>query len=320
MKKVLFGAMLAVGFACNALAQQYPSRPVKIIVPFPPGGMDVLVRAVANELSVKWGQPVIIENRPGAGTLIGAQEAARAPSDGYTLLATIDSTLVANRFLYKSLPYDPISSFSPISLMVQSDHLILANPKLPAKDLRELVALAKQKPGTINFASFAKGSQADLVYATLNRREGIDLLQVPYKGVAPALTATMGGEVQLTTAGLSVAGGMLSGGRLKALAIAGSQRNPQFPDVPTAAEQGFPYVVASVWYGLFAPARTPAAIVEKINADVTAILKTPEFTAKQVQQRGLMLVAGGPQELTTRIRDDVAMTAEMVRNAGVTPD
>lgn len=322
-RKLLRQAFWAV-LACSALAgpasaQQYPDRPVRIVVPFAPGGADVLVRAVAAEIALKWKQPVVVENRPGAGSIIGAEYVAKLEPDGYTLLATVDATPVINRFLYKSQPYDPDKAFAPISLMVQTDGMLLANTGLPVNNLRELVALAKARPRTLSFGSYARGSQADLVFALINRREGVDFLPVPYKDVAAAMGASVGGEVQLAMAGASVSAALVHGGKLKVLAIAGEHRNAQFPQVPTAKEQGFDYVRSSVWYGVYAPAGTPASVVARIHEDVTAILQSPAFVERHVRPRGFTVLAGGPADLLKRIRHDVELTAEMVKAAGVVP-
>jgi tripartite-type tricarboxylate transporter receptor subunit TctC len=320
LSKHLIAALLALGVTAPSYADPYPSKTVTVVVPFPPGGgVDVMIRAVAAELSTKWGKAVIIENKGGAGTLIGAETVQRAAPDGYTLLATIDQTLVANRFLYQKLPYDPDKSFLPITLMAESDHMILANPEVPAKDLRELVALAKRDKDKLNFGSFGDGSQPVLVFGMLNQREGLNINHVPYRGVAPLMIATVAGEVQLATASASVAGELLKANRIKALATAGKKRSPQFPDVPTTAEQGYPYLRASVWYGLFAPAGTPPEIVKKIHADVTAILKKPAFAQKHGASKGLQVVASTPKEFSDRIREDVATTGEMVRAANIKP-
>lgn len=311
--------LLALGLAPAAQAQQgYPNKPVTIIVPYAPGGgVDVMIRAVAADLTQKWGKAVIVENKAGAGTLIGAEFVARAAPDGYTLLATVDQTIVANRFLYKKLPYDPDKSFAPITLMAESDHFLIAKNALPVNDLRELVALARREKGKLNYGSYGDGSQPMLVYSLLNQRENLDILQVPYKGIAPAITATIAGEVDLVTGSAGVAGELLRGKRIKALAIAGKKRSPQFPDVPTTAEQGYPYLRATVWYGLLAPAATPPEIVNKINAEVTAILKNPAFAERQVTSRGLTLVADSPKEFAARIQEDAASTQEMVRAAKI---
>jgi tripartite-type tricarboxylate transporter receptor subunit TctC len=286
LKSILVGVFLAIGVATGAGAQPFPALVVRVIVPFPPGGgIDVLMRVVAAELTAKWGQAVIIENRAGAGSTIGADAVAKAAPDGHTLLATANQTFTANRFLYKTLPYDAERGFVPITLLAQSDQFVLAHPAFPANDLRELVAL--------------------------------DLLHVPYKGIAPLITATIAGEVMLSTGSAGVAGELLKAGRLKALAIAGKRRAGQFPNVPTTAEQGHPYLLATIWYGLFAPAATPAAVVEKIGDEVRALLKTPAFAEKHVLSKGLEVVASTPEELAAVIRDETLSVGEMIRAAGV---
>src|SRR2546426_6219249 len=320
MKTLLAAALLALGVAASAAAQTFPARVVRVIVPFPPGGgIDILMRPLAPELTTKWGQPVIVENRAGAGSNIGAEAVAKSAPDGHTLLATVNQTFTSNRFLYKSLPYDPERSFAPITLILQSDHFLLAHPSLPAKDVRELVALTKRQPGKLNYGSFGNGSQPHLIYEMLNKREGLDLLHVPYKGISPNITALIAGEVQLATGSAAVASELLKSGRVKALAIAGKRRAGQFPNVPTTAEEGYPHLLASIWYGLFAPAGTPPAIVEKIGNDVRAILKTPAFTEKHITGRGLDLVASSAGELAATIKEETAAVGEMIRAAGAQP-
>jgi tripartite-type tricarboxylate transporter receptor subunit TctC len=312
--------MLA-GIVPAVWAQGYPAKTVRIVVPFPPGGgVDVLIRSVAAELSAMWGQAVIIDNRAGAGSLIGAEVVAHAAPDGYTLLATINQTLTSNRFLYKSLPYDPDRSFTPVALMTTSDQFLLANPSVAAKDLRELVVLARSRPGSLAYGSFGNGSQPHLVYELLKAKAGLDLTHVPYKGVAPVMTGIVGGEIQLSTGSASVAGELLRAGRVKALAVAGPKRSALFPEVPTTAEQGYPDLRAAVWYALVAPSGTPDAVVARIAADVKAVLGRPDFAQKNATSRGLEVTAGGPAELLQAIRDDVAATREMVRAAGVKPE
>ena len=319
-KQIIAFIALAVCISIAA-AQQYPVRLVKIIVPFPPGGgIDVLVRAIAVDLTTKWGHPVIIENRAGAGGNIGAEAAAKSPPDGYILMASVNLTFTANPYLYNSLPYDPEHSFAPITLMVQSDQFLLAHPSVPAMDLRELVALARREPGKLTYGSYGRGSQPQLVYEMLNKKDGLDLLHVPYKGIAPLLTALIAGEVLLATGSSGVAGTLLKAGRLKALAIAGNSRSPEFPGVPTTAEIGYPYVQASIWYGLFAPARTPPAIIEKIGTDVRAILTTPAFAERHAKSKGLDVVASTPQDFAAAILQEKTLTRDMIRAAGIQPE
>ena len=321
MRPFVSALLLVLGTIGAAAAQQFPNRPVKFIIPFPPGGgVDVLTRAVAVDLGAKWGQPVIIENRPGAGSNIGAEAVAKSAPDGYTLLGTVNQTLTSNRFLYKQLPYDPDRGLAPVTLMIQSEQFLLAHGALPAKDLRELVALAKRERGKLTYGSFGTGSQPLLIYETLNQREGLDILHVPYKGIAPTLLALTAGEVNLTVASFGVAGELLKAGRIKPLAIAGKRRDARFPDVATTAELGFPYLQTSIWYAMFAPGGTPAPIVEKISNDVRAILKNPAFAEKHITARGFDLVASSPQELAAVIKEEVPVVGEMIRAAGVKPE
>lgn len=321
MRKIAAGLLLALGIAASASAQQFPTRVVRIVVPFPPGGgIDVLARALASELTTKWAQPVIVENRVGANGIIGAEAVTKSPPDGHTLLTAISQTFVANRYLFKSLPYDPERGFVPIALMVQFEQFLVAHPSLPAKDLKEFVALAQRERGKLSFGSFGGGSQPHLVFEMLNRKENLDLLHVPYKGIAPLMTAVTAGEVNLGTGSANVAGELLRAGRLRALAITGNQRSPLFPDVPTASELGYPYVRASVWFGLFAPAGTPAVVVDKIGDEVRILLKTPVFADKHVTSRGLEVVAGTSQQLAATIREETLVVGEMMRAAGIKPE
>lgn len=320
MFKFACALVLAGVLVAPAIADTFPDKPVKFIVPFQPGGSDMLYRALAVELSKKWGQPVIVENRPGADSLIGAELVARSAADGYTLLATVDTTTVINRFLFKKLPYDPDRSFEPISLLAQTDFFIVAHPSLPVANLRELVAYAKSNPGTVSFGSFARGSQADLMFHAINKRERIDMLAVPYKGVSLSLGAAIAGDVKLASGGYGVVGQHFKAGKLKPLAMAGKSRDSFFPDVSTTAEQGFPYALASIWYGLYAPAGTPEAVLSKINQDVTSVLKDKEFAQKQMLNHGLTPVASTPLQLRERTASDVKTTADLVEAAGIKPE
>lgn len=314
-------ASLGLLHAPLASAQAYPNKQVAIVIPFPPGGgIDVLVRAVAGELGTRWKQPVIIENRPGAGSLTGAGLVAKAAPDGYTLMATVNQTMTANPFLYKTLPYDPVKSFAPITLMAGTDQLILAHPGVAANNLRELIALIKREPGKHNFGSFGLGSQPHLMFALLNRRENIDLLHVPFNGVAPMLAAMVAGHVELTTVSPGLGAELIKGGRLKALAIAGKQRSRTFANVPTTAESGFPYLKVAIWHALFAPRGTSAEIIDKVQRDVKAVMSQPEFDAKQVSGKELNLIASTPAELSATIEEETAAMAEMVKIAGIKPE
>jgi tripartite-type tricarboxylate transporter receptor subunit TctC len=317
----LLAAILCILSAVPALAQQFPSKPVRLLIPWPAGGStDVLGRALAHELSAVWKQPVVVENPAGAGSIVGAERVAAAAPDGYTLMVTIDTTTVHNRFLYKKLPYDPDKSFAPITMIARSGQFVIANPSFPAKNLRELVDYARRNPGKVAYSSYGMGSQPHLFFETLAKREGVQFLHVPYKGVAPATMATVAGEVQATVASPAASGAQVRAGRAVALAIGGAQRASRFPDVPTIAESGYPYAAAIIWFGLFAPGGTDPQLVDRIYRDATAIVKQPEFVEKYISAFSLDLVANTPAEFAAAIRADVEITAEMVKAAGLQPE
>ena len=305
----------------EALAQSFPTKPVRIVIPFPPGGgVDLLARTIAAELGPRWGQNVLVENRAGGNSVVGAEYVARAPADGHTLLMTVNTTLTTNPFLLKSLPYDPARSFAPITLVAQGAMLVLAHPSVAAQDLRELVGLARRLPGSLNYASFGPGTQSQLIFESMNRREDIRLVHVPYKGIAPAVTATIAGETQLVVASPGSIPGGIANTRLRPLAIAGRARSPLFPHVPTTSELGYPYAQALVWMAILAPAGAPSAIVDRIQRDVTAIVREPEFAAKHITGRGWEVVASNPDQLATTIRDELAAMGELFRAADIRPE
>lgn len=315
--RILLATLLAAATMDIALAQDYPSRLVRFVVPFPAGGgVDLVIRAAAQELSTKWGTAVIVENRPGAGGTIGTEAVYRAPPDGYTLLATVNQTITTAPYLFKSLQYDP-SKFTPITLMVQSDNFVLAHPSVPANTLRELVDLVKKEPKKWTFGSFGRGSQPQLLFEYLNSREGLDLLHVPYNGISPLLVAMIAGEVSLTAGSAGVAGELLRTGKLKALAIAGRKRSPQFPEVPTTEEAGFGYLQSSIWYAVFAPPGTPPDIVAKVGSDLRAVLRNPGFAEHQIASKGLELVASTPEELAEIVRNETTALKTMVDAAKI---
>lgn len=322
-RRTLLCAALAAFSATTTGAQplDWPSKPVRIIVPFAPGGgVDVLTRAVMAELSARWRQPVVIENRAGAGSLIGAEAVAKAPADGYTLLATVNQTLVSNRFLYRSLPYDPDKSFEPITLMVNSDQMVIASVAFAGNTLKDVVEAARRQSGGLTYGSFGNGSQPHLLFETVAARENVKLLHVPYKGVTPMLTALASGEVMLGTGSAAVAGPLIAAGKIKPIAVAGASRMAQYGQTATSAEQGYHYVKTSIWYGLFTPAGTPTEVVAKIHADVRSVLMDPAFSEKQVTAKGLTVVAGDSAQLRRVIQEETRLTAEQVKAAGVTPE
>jgi tripartite-type tricarboxylate transporter receptor subunit TctC len=319
----LLGAALgsaAVPAAAQQAAQDWPQRPVRLVVPYPAGGgVDVLARAVALRLQERWGQPVTVDNRPGANTLVGTEIVARA-NDGHTLLFTTDATFTINPHLYGKLPYDPERDFAPINRLVSFSQLLVASASLPANTLGELVKYARTNPGKLSYASYGPGSQPQLATEILKQKAGIFILHVPYRGIPQAVGAVVGGEVPLTWAGIPSARPHLASRRIKALAYGGKTRAAAYPDVPTAAEQGFPEIDANVWVGLFAPAAMPQPLVDRISREVSAILREPEFKAREIDGKGYDLEAEGPEELRRHIRAELRSRAAPIRYSGAKAD
>src|SRR5882724_6753985 len=309
-----FLAALLIAFATAAAAQ---NNPVRIVVAYPPGGgIDVMGRQIAEKLTAAWGQPVVVENRPGANTIVAAEAVAHAAPDGGTVLFTTDATFSINPHLYAKLPYDAERDFIPVTMLVLLQQLLVANPSLPADTLAELIALAKATPGTINYASYGSGSQPHLSGEMLKYKAGIDLVHVPYKGISLAVPAAMAGEVQLTFAGIATSLPQLKAGRIKALAIGGPKRSPLLPEVPTFAELGYPEVETHAWFGLFLPARSPAEAVERVYADTRKILDDPDFRQKQLIDKGYDVVGSSPAEFAAYIKRDSASRARAVKISG----
>lgn len=309
--------LLLIFSASGALAQAWPAKPVRIVVAYPPGGgIDVLARQLADKLSPGWGQPVVVENKPGANTILAADTAAKSPADGYTVLMTSDATFSINPHLYAKLPYDAQRSFVPVTMLVLLQQLLVANPSLPANTLAELIAYAKRNPGKVNYASYGSGSQPHLSGEMLKYRAGIDLVHVPYKGISLAVPAVMAGEVQLTFGGIASSMGPLKAGRLKALAIGGAKRSPLLPGVPTFAELGYPEVETHAWFGLFLPAGSPPEAVQRIYRDTKEILDEPQFRDKQLVAKGYEVVGSAPGEFAAYIRKDAASRGRAVKISG----
>jgi tripartite-type tricarboxylate transporter receptor subunit TctC len=313
----LAACLLALCFAASASAQTWPAKPVRIVVAYPAGGgIDVMARQIAERLSSQWGQPVVVENRPGANTIIATDVVAKAPADGYTVLMTTDATFSINPHLYPKLPFDTQRDFIPVTMLVLLHQLLVAHPSLPADTLDELIKLARAKPGWINYASYGSGSQPHLAGEMLKSRAGIDLVHVPYKGISLAVPAVIAGEVQLTFAGIATSSAPLKAGRIKAIAIGGTQRSPLFPQVPTFAELGYPEVETHAWFGLFLPAGSPREAVSRIHRDTRALLEDSEFRQKQLIDRGYEVVGSSPDEFAAYIRKDSESRARAVKVSG----
>jgi len=303
--------------AASAQAANYPNKPIRLVVPYPPGGgIDVMSRVLGLQLSQRLGQPVIIENKPGSGTIVAAESVARAAPDGHTLMLTTDATITINPHLYAKLPYDPVKDFVPVMQLVFLNQLLLAHPGVPAGNLKELIAYAKSNPAKLNYASYGSGSQPNLAMEMLKSQAGIDIVHVPYKGIPQAVPAAMADEVQLTFSGAASSIAHLKSGRLKALAIGGKTRLGLLPEVPTFAEQGFPDIPSNAWFGLFAPAGTPRDVVMKLHAEVTRILNEPEFLQREIVAKGYELVASRPEEFATFLAADSVRNARAVKISG----
>ena len=303
--------------ASSAQAAAYPNKAIRLVVPYPPGGgIDVMSRVIGLQLSQRWGQPVIIDNKPGAGTIVAAESVARAAPDGYTLMITTDATITINPHLYAKLPYDPVKDFVPVTQLVFLNQLLLANPGVPAGDLKELIAHAKSNPAKLNYASYGSGSQPNLAMEMLKSQAGIDIVHVPYKGIPQAVPAAIANEVQLTFSGAASSIAHLKSGRLKALAVGGKTRLSLLPEVPTFAEQGFPDIPSNAWFGLFAPAGTPRDVVMKLHAEGIKILSDPEFQQREIVAKGYEVVASKPEEFIAFLAADSVRNARAVKISG----
>ena len=298
-------------------AQEFPSRAVRIVVPYPAGGgVDGLARPLAERLSRLWGQPVVIDNRAGAATQIGGDNVAKSAPDGHTLLLTSDQSITSNPHLYPKMPFDPIKDLAPVTQLIDLHQMVIAHPSVSAASLQELVALARSKPGSLNYGSYGSGSQPHLLFEALKAQTGVQVAHIPYKGIAPAITATLAGEVQLTLGAPATTRGHIQAGKLKPLAIARSERLASFPDVPTLREAGFAEIDPRPWFGVFAPAATPRAVVDKIRRDIAAILAEPEFREKEITSRGNTAVGSTPEDFAAFIRSDLEYKGKLIRVSG----
>ena len=294
----------------------YPTRPVKVIVPSPPGGgTDILARVLAQHFSKALGQPFVVENKPGAGNMIGIESVARAPADGYTLLV-VASTLALNSVLYKKVPYDPVRDFAPITLAATAPNVLVVNPGLPVKSLPEFIALAKAKPGALSYGTPGIGTSPHLSMELLKSMAGIDLQHVPYRGTAAAVTDVIGGQIAATFANALTAKPQVDSGRVRALAVSGPSRADAFPTVPPVAEAGVPGYEAMQWYGMAAPAGTPAPIIARLHAEAAKALHSDEMREKLALD-GAQPVGSTPAEFAALIRRELEKWARVVRAAGI---
>jgi tripartite-type tricarboxylate transporter receptor subunit TctC len=319
MKALLNSVVLACGLSLvsgAAFAQAYPTRPVKLIVPFAPGGFtDVVARILGQKLSVSMGQQFVIENKAGAGSTIGTDFVAKAAPDGYTLVM-VSTTHVISPSIYKTMPYDPIKSFTVISKLVDSPYVLLVNPKVPARNVQEFVALAKAAPDTIHYASSGNGSSQHLMGGLFASMTGAPLKHVPYRGSGGAATDLVAGVVESSFAGVPNALSQVPQGRLRALAVTTAKRIPQLPDVPTMQEAGVPGYEASVWLALLAPAGTPRDIVMRLNGEIAKVMSAPD-TQKALYDAGVEPTPSTPEAMADYMVKDMARWAKVIKDTGI---
>ncbi len=308
---------LAMAVATQAFAQTYPVRPVRVVVPFSPGGAtDIIARMMANQLSIKFGQQVLIENKPGANTVIGAEYVAKAPADGYTLLFSNDQTFVLNAVLFSKLSYDPSRDFAPVATVAYLPLTIVVNASLPVSNMKELVVYTQARKGQLSYGSYGVGSQAHIMGEMYKKLTGTDLVHVPYKGSAPAVADVIAGQVLFTFPGIPTIQGFLKGGRLKVLALSGDKRNSLLPDVPTFAEAGYKDLDVGAWYGFVAPAGTPRDIIARLNSTVASIITDPEFVEKSLTAGGMVPMQNTPEQFTAFMRSETQRMGVIIRQSG----
>jgi tripartite-type tricarboxylate transporter receptor subunit TctC len=316
MKRAFALLALAAAAALPAAAQ-FPDRPIKIIVPFGPGGFtDVAARILQKELGAAIGQPVIIENKPGAGSTIGTSEVAKAKPDGYTL-AMVSTAHVISPHLYKQMPYDAIRDFTPVMKLAEGPYVLVVHPTLNVKTMGELIAMAKAEPGKIDYASSGNGSAQHLVGALFTTMAGVNLNHVPYKGSNQAMNDVLGGQVKVSFVGVPNALPNLANGKLRALAVSTAKRYSEMPDVPTIAEAGVPGYDATIWLGILAPPGTPKDVVQKINAEITKVLSTPD-ARKLMASAGVEVATSSPEEFGRLLQSEVDRWGKVVKETGAT--
>jgi tripartite-type tricarboxylate transporter receptor subunit TctC len=316
--RVLVGVTL-LAYACPLLAQNYPSKPIRFIIPFPPGGgTDILARIVSNKTGENLGQSLVMDNRPGAGANIGAEIAARSAPDGYTLLMGNVAHAI-NMSLYKKLPYNFERDFAAVGMLALAPNILVVHPSLPANSVKELIALAKAKPGSINYGSSGSGSSAHLAAELFKNLAAVDFVHVPYKGGGPAVAALLGGEVLLVFATLPSALPQVKAGRLRALGLTSAQRSPALPDMPTIAEAGVPGYEATGWYGVLVPSGTPPAIIGRLNAEFDKAMQSAE-TRERLAANGYDSASGTPAQFGQYIKAEIVKWAGVVKSAKLQAD
>lgn len=314
-------ATLMLAASGGALAQAWPAKPVKVVIPIPAGGpADALMRAMAPELSTLWKQPVVIDNRPGASAMIGTDAVVKSPADGYTILYA-DSSIATNQLVFRNMPYDVYRDLQPVTGVVTWRAYLVVNSNVPVKSVPELIAMAKAQPDKLNYASYGNGSSPHFAIEMFKQLAGINIVHVPYKGAAPVLPDIMSGVVQVAWMSLNSIRGAVKEGRIRAIAVDGAKRVADLPDVPTFNELGYPQMQANaIWLGMFVPTGTNMAIVDKVQKDVLTVLSEPTFRAQKVTGRAYELVGSTPAELTALMKETAEKFAPIVKSAGISAD
>ena len=319
MKRLLIiiaGILLCAG---RTMAQDYPAKPIRFIIPLAPGGGgDILARSIAQKLNEKWGQPVIVDNRPGGGGVIGTEVVAKAPADGYTILM-IATNHTVNPSLIPKLPYDAIADFAPVTQLTASPNILVLHPSLPATSLKELIALARQRPGQLNYSSAGNGTAGHLAAELMKMMAKIDVVHVPYKAAPQALSDLVSGQIQLQFSNLMTALPHVKSGRLRGIAVTTLQRSPAIPELPTMDQAGLRGYRVDQTYGVVAPGRTPAPIVAKLNAEIVNILKSPNI-GQRMSAEGAMLVGNTPQEYLEYLKAELQKWTRVVKEVGIRLD
>jgi len=318
---VRLAAILALVLACGcARAQPYPSKPVRIVVPFPAGGIaDVYARLIGARVGESWGHPVVVENRTGAGGNIGVDAVAKSPPDGYTLAMGAIGPNAVNVSLFAKMPYDPVRDFAAIELVLEAEGMLVVHPSLPVKSVPELIAYARAKPGAVTFASAGMGTASHLAGELFKTMAKVDMVHVPYKGNVPAISDLLSGQTSLIFATMPTVLPFTKSGRLRALATIGSARSAAAPDLPTVAEAGLPGFEVNNWIGLFAPAGTPADIVQRWNAEVARIMQSPEIQ-QRLPVEGARFTPNSPEQFSAFVKSEIAKWAPIVKASGARVD
>lgn len=314
------GIALTTLFSNYAIAQEYPNRPIRVVVPWPPSGaVDILARPLSQRLSEVVAQPVIVDNRPGANSIVGSAIAAKAAPDGYTLLIDNVTGHAINASLYKKLPFTSLTDFAPVGLIAAVTNLLVVHPSTPVKSVKDIIAAAKSKPGQITYASFGTGGTAHLAGELFRGSAGVDIVHVPYKGGAPAMADLMGGNVYMMFSTLPTALQHVLGGRLKGVATTGAKRSPSTPNTPTMIESGLPGFEVTTWYGAMFPAKTPKPVVDKMNQMLNEIISTPDMR-ERLTGLGYEVQGSSSEEFARQLKDETAKWAKVVKQSGAQLD